>query len=547
MQILPNAKSQFIDANGLPLASGTVGFYSPGTLNPKPTYQDAAGTIANTNPVQLDSRGQALIWGSGVYRQIVQDASGVTIWDQVTEDSNAGLSGNLTDAKFVSGTDFTPGTTTQLTLPANPGTISNMWVFFDAAFQADDQIASLVGTTLTFTNPIPVGVSEVNVKIGNTVSVGTPGNGSVTDASVSSSSDLYNRIFDDIFITDYGRPVTTATFAAAVASVQGLGGGLIYMGRNSAVAPPSDYHSVLLEYDGPNVPITVFGESPGALYISQKVFRYQDNSAHAGHGHSAVHIESKPIGTGAIGPTNADFGLTVSLLKQGFNGGSALAGELDGMYIAVRNDGTNSDTTAALFDVANYGAGFNALFEGNTSYITGGSVTQAVNNQAGVVDSRTNNQYGYVVQKTTGIGGVAYLAAQGAGQWQHLLQFSGGGAVRFDMPIDSNNVVTMRMVDASLNSKTIRVNNNNLSVLNNGSTVEIFSLSDTGTLTVTGLFTGVGVFAGTPGAGTAGALSIGNSSSATATAGSQTLPSNPAGFLNAFIGTTAIRLPYYLP
>jgi hypothetical protein len=133
MQILPNAKSQFIDQNGLPLASGTVGFYFPGTLNPKPTYQDAAGTIANTNPVTLDSRGQALIWGSGVYRQIVKDASGVTIWDQVTEDANSGLIGNITDAKFVSGTDFTPGVTTSLTLPVAPGAIANTWIHFDAA------------------------------------------------------------------------------------------------------------------------------------------------------------------------------------------------------------------------------------------------------------------------------------------------------------------------------------------------------------------------------------------------------------------------------
>jgi hypothetical protein len=79
---LQNGKQQFIDQNGLPLASGTVAFYSVGTNTPKPTYQDAAATIANTNPILLDSRGQAVIWGSGAYRQVVKDESGVTIWDQ---------------------------------------------------------------------------------------------------------------------------------------------------------------------------------------------------------------------------------------------------------------------------------------------------------------------------------------------------------------------------------------------------------------------------------------------------------------------------------
>lgn len=92
MQLLQNGKAQFIDQNGLPLANGTVGFYAPGTLNPQATYQDQAGTIQNANPISLDSRGQAIIWGSGTYRQIVKDASGVTIWDQVVDTPASGSS-----------------------------------------------------------------------------------------------------------------------------------------------------------------------------------------------------------------------------------------------------------------------------------------------------------------------------------------------------------------------------------------------------------------------------------------------------------------------
>lgn len=192
MQILPNGKSQFIDSAGQPLASGTVGFYFPGTLNPKPTFQDAAGTIANTNPIQLDSRGQAIIWGSGVYRQILKDASGVTIWDQITEDPNAGLTGNMTDAVFVpgdgTGNTFIPGTTDTLTLPVAPGASSNTWIFFDTAYQADNQIESIDGVTLKFTAPIPVGVQEVTVKIGSTIAVGTPPSGSVTDSTIAANA-----------------------------------------------------------------------------------------------------------------------------------------------------------------------------------------------------------------------------------------------------------------------------------------------------------------------------------------------------------------------
>jgi hypothetical protein len=257
--LLPNAKQQFIDQNGLPLASGTVGFYFPGTLNPKATYQDAAGTIANTNPVTLDSRGQAIIWGSGAYRQIVKDASGVTIWDQITEDANSGLIGNITDAKFVSGVDYVPGTTTQLTLPAAPGSVTNMWVFFDSAYQADDQL-SVSGTTLTFNTPIPVGVQEVNVKIGTTIAVGTPGSGTVTDSSIATGTKLYSRI-NDIWVTDpiYGADPTgvkdsTTAIVSAVTQAQSLGGARVYFPHGTYLVSSSlvfsNFNNVELYGDG---------------------------------------------------------------------------------------------------------------------------------------------------------------------------------------------------------------------------------------------------------------------------------------------------------
>ncbi|WP_175757597.1 hypothetical protein [Burkholderia cepacia] len=97
--ILPNGKNQFIDQNGKPLVNGTITFYVPGTTTKKDTYQDAALTQPNTNPVVLDSKGQATIWGNGSYRQITQDAFGAVIWDQVvsaavSSDSLAGSTGS---------------------------------------------------------------------------------------------------------------------------------------------------------------------------------------------------------------------------------------------------------------------------------------------------------------------------------------------------------------------------------------------------------------------------------------------------------------------
>jgi hypothetical protein len=88
--ILPTGETTFFDANGVPLAGGTVEFYIPGTTTPKDTWQNAGQSILNSNPVTLDSAGRAIIYGSGSYRQIVRDSLGNLVWDQVTSEPNSG-------------------------------------------------------------------------------------------------------------------------------------------------------------------------------------------------------------------------------------------------------------------------------------------------------------------------------------------------------------------------------------------------------------------------------------------------------------------------
>ncbi len=84
--LLPNAKQQFISAEGIPFAGGLVYFYVPNTSTPKNTWQDADQQILNTNPIILDAAGEAIIYGSGIYRQVVYDANGNLIWDELTQD-----------------------------------------------------------------------------------------------------------------------------------------------------------------------------------------------------------------------------------------------------------------------------------------------------------------------------------------------------------------------------------------------------------------------------------------------------------------------------
>jgi hypothetical protein len=62
--------------------------------------------------------------------------------------------------RFVSGTGFTPGTTTSLTLSKAYANAAAVTVHFDGVFQGSDQY-TIAGTTITFTSAIPVGTQTV--------------------------------------------------------------------------------------------------------------------------------------------------------------------------------------------------------------------------------------------------------------------------------------------------------------------------------------------------------------------------------------------------
>lgn len=117
------------------------------------------------------------------------DSSGNVIAYPITASVGAG---NLTsEGPFVAGVDFTAGVSTTLTLSKAYGAPANVQVHFDGIYQGTDQY-TLTGTQITFTSPIPVGVSKVYIVGGTTLSTNVPADGSVTtpkiqDGAVTSS------------------------------------------------------------------------------------------------------------------------------------------------------------------------------------------------------------------------------------------------------------------------------------------------------------------------------------------------------------------------
>ncbi|WP_181159440.1 hypothetical protein [Burkholderia multivorans] len=116
--------------------------------------------------------------------------------------------GDLRDEIFVAGTDFAPGVDSSVTLSRSYGTKANMSVSMDASPQGADTFR-LNGTTLTFLdangNPtaIPYGVQKIYVKGGTTLSVYTPPDESVTDATIAPGSLLSIRTQDWVSVSDF--------------------------------------------------------------------------------------------------------------------------------------------------------------------------------------------------------------------------------------------------------------------------------------------------------------------------------------------------------
>jgi hypothetical protein len=92
--LTPVPKIQFFANDGTPLVGGKLYSYAAGSTTPLATYTTYAGTVANTNPVILDSRGEANVWlGAGPYKLALYDSVNALIWtvDNITPVSDASL------------------------------------------------------------------------------------------------------------------------------------------------------------------------------------------------------------------------------------------------------------------------------------------------------------------------------------------------------------------------------------------------------------------------------------------------------------------------
>jgi hypothetical protein len=78
----PPPKLQFFGTDGLPLVGGKLYTYAAGTTTPLATYVDHTGTTTNTNPVILDSNGEADVWlpDTTSYKYVLKTSADVLLY-----------------------------------------------------------------------------------------------------------------------------------------------------------------------------------------------------------------------------------------------------------------------------------------------------------------------------------------------------------------------------------------------------------------------------------------------------------------------------------
>ena len=81
VSLSPAPKLQFFGTDGNPLVGGKLYTYAAGTTTPLTTYFDSTGTAANTNPIILDTRGEANVWlDSSAYKFVLRTSTDTLIW-----------------------------------------------------------------------------------------------------------------------------------------------------------------------------------------------------------------------------------------------------------------------------------------------------------------------------------------------------------------------------------------------------------------------------------------------------------------------------------
>ena len=175
--LTPTPKQQIFGSDGLPLVGGKIYTYAAGTTTPLATYTDYTAGTANTNPIILNSLGQANIWlGTSSYKFSVYTSADVLLYtvDNISGPlDSVGLALALSSPTPIGNT--APNTGAFTTLAATTGNITTVNATTVNATTVNAATITATGTvtaeTLTFegggsmTKPPEAGIQSITAVV----------------------------------------------------------------------------------------------------------------------------------------------------------------------------------------------------------------------------------------------------------------------------------------------------------------------------------------------------------------------------------------------
>lgn len=176
----PPPKFKAFDGNGNLLTGGKLYTYSAGTTTALATYTTPAGTVANANPVILDSNGEADVYFQPVnYKLALRDANDNLIW---TADDYAGSPYPITDEWITYVHTWTLVSANQVSVPGDQTAIYQVNRAIRAVCTGGTFYGVITGSTYdgstktTLTVSFDVGSFDSGINGSSTLSIGVQSN-----------------------------------------------------------------------------------------------------------------------------------------------------------------------------------------------------------------------------------------------------------------------------------------------------------------------------------------------------------------------------------
>ena len=513
LSLFAGAGGQFFDNNGIPLAGGLLYTYAAGTTTPQATYTTSAGSIANANPIVLDSAGRTAneIWltAGSTYKFLLKTSTGTQIgsYDNISGANDFSALSAASGSSLIGFIQSGAGAvaeTVQTKLRENVsvkdfGAVGNGTTDDTAAVQAAiAAVAAAGGGVLNFpagTYKLTSGLSDGGKTI-QFVGVG------VNESSVT-----------------FGT-VTRLQFNGAISGITLTGNG-------------SGVRWMVLQGDGGAYNTALSGVICNAKVRLEHVYA----TAFRGHGFNAIHYSDQSYYADLLAMSNAGHGVYIND-AVGADANTSIWLNLDvrvnsksGVYFEANNNFSNTfvnltsqgNTEYAFYCASTNNNVYGFYSENNTAGGILFTATASNNRVWGVSTSDTITDLS-TAQKNwvggTNEASVAYNATN-----FNINTYGGGNPGTFSVGWNGSKYAI-----------TANVGSNNLlmPITNTASGGTLSIQPDAINLTKTALAAASGVSLGGTTATTVGAAG-----------GASALPATPLGYLIAYVGSTPVKIPYY--